>query len=180
MPPAGAAAASVTVAVAFACPPTTVPGVISRLEIVPSPGACGSPPDAGFTINPALTLFAEVAVIVAVRAFVTAEVLTPKFALVAPEGMMSDAGTVTPSPLAVKFTRTPEAPAGAASVTVPVELCPPCTEFGVSVRLCTMPVPGPVCCPGRMVNTTVEIKLPLVADIVTSVGLLTGGVAIPT
>ena len=68
-PPIGVAAAKVTVPVE-GLPPVTVLGLSVRLRICPSPGL------AGLIVSAALTLFAEVAVMVAIVWLFTAVVFT--------------------------------------------------------------------------------------------------------
>ena len=60
----------------------------------------------------------------------TDDVLTVNVPLVCPCGIVILAGTVAGALLLARFTSTPPAAAGAASVTVPMELCPPVTVVG--------------------------------------------------
>ena len=62
----------------------------------------------------------------------TGEVVTVKLALVDPAGTVTEAGTVAAAvSLLVRLTGIPPAGAGPVSVTVPVELVPPCTDAGL-------------------------------------------------
>ena len=64
----------------------------------------------------------------------TAEVVTMKFALVDPAGTVTEAGTVAAAvSLLVRLTEIPPAGAGPVSVTIPVELVPPCTDAGLTL-----------------------------------------------
>jgi hypothetical protein len=63
--------------------------------------------------------------------------LTTKFALVDPPGTVTFDGTVaTGVLLELSVTTAPPDGAGSVSVTVPVELLPPATAFGLKVRVC--------------------------------------------
>jgi hypothetical protein len=76
MPPDGAGALNVTVPVAL-CPPVTAGGEIVKPMIVP----VGGPPPPAVIVRSADTLFADVAVIVAVVVEDTGVVVTGKFAV---------------------------------------------------------------------------------------------------
>jgi hypothetical protein len=71
-PPAAAGDESVTVPVAFACPPTTDEGAILRPEIVPMPAVCA------FSVSVAATVLADTAVMFARVVLPTGEVVTVK------------------------------------------------------------------------------------------------------
>ena len=76
------------------------------------------------------------AVAVRVTLFVplTDTVLMVNVTLVLPAGIVTLAGTVTAGSALVKKTTIAPGPAGASSVTVPVDDCPPFTELGLSVN----------------------------------------------
>ena len=78
---------------------------------------------------------------------------------------MIDAGTVAEALFELRFTRTPPAPAGAESCTVPVEGDPPVTEVGDRVSDEIVPVPGPLGLIARLVE--VEFAEVAVMDAVT-------------
>ena len=65
----------------------------------------------------------------------TANVLTTNVADTLPEGIVTDAGTVAEPTLDDSFTTMPVLGAGPERLTVPVELVPPTTLVGLSVRL---------------------------------------------
>src|SRR5580704_10923298 len=92
--------------------------------------SAGCAPAAGFTVNIAVWVFADTAVMVAVAGVDTVEVETGMVAVVLPAGMMTEAGTVAAELLLAKFTDAPPDGAGCANVTVPVALCPPDTVLG--------------------------------------------------
>lgn len=127
-PPAGAADVNVTVPVE-GLPPVTVVGFSERLASWPGPGS------AGLMVSAALTLLAEVAVMVAIVALPTGVVLTVNWPLDEPSGMTMLVGTVAEALLLDRLTNMPPAGATAARVTVPVEGLPPVTVVGESVRL---------------------------------------------
>lgn len=127
-PPAGAGDVNVTVPVE-GLPPVTVLGERVRLASWPGPGS------AGLIVSAALTLLADVAVMVAIVALPTGVVLTVNWPLDEPSGMTILAGTVADALLLDRLTSTPPAGATAARVTVPVEGFPPVTVVGASVRL---------------------------------------------
>jgi hypothetical protein len=73
-------------------------------------------------------------VIVTVVVELTAEVVTPKVALVAPAGMVTFAGTGASDVLLLtRETTTPPLGAALLSVTVPVDELPPLTLLGLTV-----------------------------------------------
>ena len=86
-------------------------------------------------VSAAFTLFADVAVMVAMVWLPTAVVLTVNWPLVEPCGITMLSGTVAEPLLLERLTRMPPAGAGALSVTVPVEGFPPVTVVGFSERL---------------------------------------------
>lgn len=89
---------------------------------------------------------AEVAELAVIRTDVgvdTADVETVKLPVVAPNGIVKLTGTVTDGLLLERFTTTPPSMAGRANVTVPVALCPPVTDAGVTLTPDTAPVPEP-------------------------------------
>jgi hypothetical protein len=88
--------------------------------------------DEAFRVRPAVTVLADVAVMVTGVAPATLEVVTVKVALVWPAGTETLAGTVAAGLFEVRVTLTPAEPAGAPSVTVPVEELPPVTVVGLS------------------------------------------------
>ena len=71
-PPAPAGDPNETVPVAFACPPTTADGAMPSDEIVPVPA------DGAFSVNPAFTVLADVALMETAVVLPTAEVVTGK------------------------------------------------------------------------------------------------------
>src|SRR5687767_12003713 len=121
-PPAGAGPFSVTVPLAVV-PPATLEGLMLRDEINAGTTASGAvlvaPP-----YEPEMV--AEVGVD-------TALVLTLKFALVAPAGTVTLAGTVTAALSLDSVTCAPPAGAAAVSVAVPVALPPPLTLGGLTL-----------------------------------------------
>ena len=70
-------------------------------------------------------------VMVAVVVFVTAFVVTPKVARVAPAGMVTDAGTVAFAEFDERLTANPPEGAAPLRLTVPVPDAPPPTGFGI-------------------------------------------------
>lgn len=136
-PPAPAAAPSVTVPVAFSCPPTTVDGRRPKPEIVPRPA------EGALMVRLAFTVFAEVAVIVAGVVLATADVVTVKTPADWPCGMMILAGTLAAGLLLDRLTSTPPTPAGDPKVTVAVAFaCPPTTTEGAIPKPEIVPEPG--------------------------------------
>jgi hypothetical protein len=93
------------------------------------------PPEVGFTVRVALRLTElYVAVIVVVVVVVTVLLVTVALALVAPEGMVTVAGTVAAVVLLLERpTTAPPDGAGAVRVTVACEVAPPVTDAGLSV-----------------------------------------------
>ena len=101
-----------------------------------------------------ITLLAEVAVIGAGVVEFTGVVVTVKVPLLCPAGIVIVAGTLAdPEPL-LSVTCTPPAPAGAVSVTVPVEGDPPVTGFGLKLIPEMVPCPGAT---GFMVRFVVAV-----------------------
>src|SRR5262245_8767252 len=128
VPPAGAGALSVTVAVDV-LPPVTLVG-LSVKEATVTVVAAG-----GFTVSVAdcVTPPADAEIVTGVVA-VTAAVVTVKVALEVPAATVTLAGTeATPVLLLDSVTTVPPAGAGALRVTVPWEVLPPVTVAGLSV-----------------------------------------------
>lgn len=121
-PIAGAGFWSVTV------PLTLFPPTTSDRENVTEPTQ--SDDDAGFTVMLAAALLAEAAVMVAVVGEDTVDVVTGNVAVVCPAATATEAGTLAAALLLPRPTVTPPEGAAAASVTVPVALCPAFTEDG--------------------------------------------------
>ena len=120
IPPAGAkplsAARPTTVS-----PPSADPGPTPRDEN-----------DVGLIVSVALTVALPFpAVITAEVCFVTPNVTTENVAEVAPGGTSTNSGTVAFGLLEVNFTPNPEAGAGSASVTIPVDTEPPTNVAGL-------------------------------------------------
>ena len=86
-----------------------------------------------------VAVFAEVAVMVTGVELETLEVVTVKVVLVWPAGTDTLAGTVAAALLEASVTITPAEPAGADSVTVPVEEVPPVTVEGLTLTLPIVP-----------------------------------------
>ena len=86
-----------------------------------------------------VAVFAEVAVMVTGVEFETLVVVTVKVVVVWPAGTDTLAGTVAAALLEASVTMTPAEPAGAESVTVPVEEVPPVTVEGLIVTLPIVP-----------------------------------------
>lgn len=94
-----------------------------------------------------------------------------KLALVAPPGTVTLSGTLAASgKLLPRFTATPTAGAGLASVTVPVEGLPPTTLVGLTVRAVS---DGKL---GYTVKGRDRVTPPPLTEIVTVVGAVTGAV----
>lgn len=102
-------------------------------------------------------------------------VVTGKLALVAPPGTMTLAGTLAASGRTLpRFTATPAAGAGPASVTVPVAAVPPTTLVGFTVSAVSS---GRL---GYSVKGADRVTPPPLTEIVTTVGWVTGAVTILT
>jgi hypothetical protein len=87
--------------------------------------------DGGRTVSVVCTIVpASVAVITPVVAEDTPDVEAVKLAEVAPDGTVTEAGTETPPPEALRLTVAPPVGAPRVRVTVPVALVPPGTEVG--------------------------------------------------
>ena len=123
-------------------PPVTGLGDSVNPLIVPITGPWPAP--LGLMVKVPVKTFPDVAVIVAVVVLVTLLVLTGKVALVCPAGTVILVGTVAEPVLLLKVTTTPAGPAGAPSVTVPVEDKPPVTGLGLKVRPVSAPVAAPI------------------------------------
>lgn len=123
VPPAGAMPSSNTVPVDVS-PPTTADGLNDRVVIV---GVRTSSEAVAFT-------FPDVAVMMTLVLVVTGMVLMTKSAASEPGVTMTNGGTITDGSLLSKVTTSPPAGALVAKVTVPVELCPPETESGLTDR----------------------------------------------
>ena len=124
VPPVGAAPLSVTVPVEEVPPWTDVGATVTLVRaagLMVSVAFCETPPC--------------VPVMVAKTALPTAEVLMTKVAEVAPAGTVTLPCTVALVLLQVRDTPTPPTAAGPDKVTVPVDLLPPVTELGDTVRL---------------------------------------------
>lgn len=126
-PPAGAGATRVTVPVE-AAPLATVEGESVNEPIVPTPG-CEAP-----MLSAAVTVLADCAVMEAIVALPTGEVVTVNVPLAEPAGMVRVAGSPAAPLLLLSAITTPPLPAAAANVTVPVAGLPPVTEAGDSVN----------------------------------------------
>jgi len=87
----------------------------------------------------AVTALAEVAVMVTGVEFETLMVVTVKVVLVWPAGTETLAGTLAAGLFEPSVTMTPAEPAGAESVTVPVDEVPPVTVEGLTVKLPIVP-----------------------------------------
>ena len=99
-------------------------------------------------------------------------VLTGKVPEDCPDGMMMVAGTVAVPLSLLSVTVTPAEPAGAPSVTVPVDDVPPTTGFGAKPRPVMVPLPG-LDPPGRTVSVAVFLLLTEDAVIVAVVETVT-------
>jgi hypothetical protein len=122
------------------------------------------------TVTGPLTVFALVAVIVAVVGVVTAAVVIGNVALTDPCGIVTDAGTMTAGLLLLNVTAAPPAGADEGSDIVPVALLPPEMEDGLKLT-----PPSVTCAPaGAGVTVTVPLRLfALVAVIVAVAGVVT-------
>src|ERR1017187_9892974 len=142
-PPANAGPDSVTVPVALAPPLTCVGDTVTL---------CNCPTVCGFTVNVAFCepTASYVAVMVTVRAAVTAEVVMVNVAVVWPEGTLTEpCACAMELALDVTVMVAPEVGAALPSVTVAVTLVPPITELSASVscsggttvtcRVCELP-----------------------------------------
>ena len=156
-PPTGAALPMVTVPVELE-PPTTEVGftltAVTRGAVTVS--------------DAVLEIAFAVPVIVAVVSAATAVVVTVKVFVVAPEGTVTLAGTVTPVLLLDNETTKPAAGAGESRVIVPVEDVPPTTEVGatateVSFGAVTVRVPG------TEAPLSVAVTVPFVSEATASV-----------
>jgi len=116
-----AGAFSVTVAVEFVTPPTTLVGLRVSEE-----GCDGLSVSVAVRVTPL-----RVAVTVTVVVAPTATVVTVKVALVAPAATVTLAGVVADELLSDKVTAAPPAGAGPVKVTVPVEEIPPVRLAGL-------------------------------------------------
>ena len=103
--------------------------------------------------------------IVAVVGAVTADVLIVKVAVVVPPTTVTDAGTTALVELLDKTMTAPAVGAGPRRVTVPVELRPPTTEVGETVRLVRVA--------GVIVNVADREVVPRVALITAAVDVAT-------
>jgi len=122
-PPEGAGPFSLTVPVE-PVPPTTLEG----LSAIPTSAI-------GFTVRVALALTApRVAVILAFLVVLTGSVETANVAFELPAGMVNDFGTVAALLFEASFTAKPPDGATPLRVRVPVDVAPPPTLFGLSVR----------------------------------------------
>ena len=153
-PSAGAALLRVTVPVEVVAPVTVVGFKVRPVRV----GAV----TARVAVEVAPPPAAE---IVAVALVATATDVTVKVAVVAPDGMVTDAGTVAAALFEVNVTTKPFGPAALLIVTVPVEGVPPTTDVGLSVR--------PVTAGGLTVNVAVLLVAPVVPVIVTEVAAAT-------
>jgi hypothetical protein len=118
-------------------PPVTAAGDSAKDEIFAEPGV------AGVIDNDADAELADVAVIIAVAAASTGDVLTGNVPDDAPCGIVIDPGTVAEPLFEPRLTSTPPVPAGAESCTVAVDAEPPLTDDGESVSEVIVPVPDP-------------------------------------
>jgi hypothetical protein len=146
------------------CPPTCatelsvtlpiklLPPMIDAAERINDPGqeaAVGWPPEppelpAGLMVSPADTVFADVAVIVAIVVEVTGVVVIGNDPLDCPSGTVTEGGTPAAVLLLDSVAVTPPEGAGADNVSVPVAPCPPVTVEGTMVRLVMVPVCPPL------------------------------------
>lgn len=122
IPPVGAKPVKVTVPVEEV-PPVTVAGLIDTALRA-----------AGLMVRFAVAVPFSVAVMVAVAAELTPPVVTVKLAVFDPAATVTFAGTVAAALLLERLTTTPPVGAVLRIVTVPVEVLPPTTDVGRSVR----------------------------------------------
>lgn len=149
-PPVGAGAPRVTVPVEVWPPDTEVGFKVSPLMV---------PVTVPEVVNDkaAVIVLADVAVMLAVVGDATAAVATVKVAEVCPAGIVTETGTVADPLDEANVTRTPPAAAGALNVTVPVDVPPPATLVGFSVKLPMVPVVVPAI-------PTVSVAVTVLAD----------------
>jgi hypothetical protein len=97
-----------------------------------------------FTVKVAVWLTPPAIAVMTVERFVEpVKVAIEKFALVAPAGTVTDAGTVAAAVFELdRETATPPVGAAPEIVTVPVALVPPVTAVGLSVSAVAVGVPG--------------------------------------
>jgi hypothetical protein len=127
---------------------------------------------AGLISSVAVTWFAEFAVMVARTDAVIEEVDTLNVPADCPCGMMMLAGTEAAALLLPRLTSTPPGPAGAARVTVPVELCPAVTIAGLRFNPDRIAVEGV----GGLTVSEADAEFADVAVIEADVGLETDDV----
>ena len=106
----------------------------------------------GLIVSSADTVFAEVAVMVAIVVDVTGVVLTGNDALDCPPITITEGGTPAAGLLLDSVACTPPEGAGDDRVSVPVARCPPVTVEGTMVRLAMVPVCPPL--PGAPTNAS--------------------------
>ena len=136
-----------------------------------SVGAEGAGVVAGFTVSDAVRVTPpNTAEIVDVAAVVTDVVVTVKFALVAPAGTATLAGTLVAVEFSDSDTTAPPLGAAALSVTVPVEELPPTTLVGFSETTESVGPPPPG---GLIVRVPLVVTLSNVAEICTVVVVVT-------
>jgi hypothetical protein len=122
-------------------------------------------------------LLADVAVMVAVVVLATVLVFTGNVPLLEPSGIVIVVGTVAEPVSLVKVTTAPPGPAGELNVTVPVEIEPPATGFGVNVTPVMVPWPEPFP-PGLIIRVaafplfTERTMISAVVDPVTELALI--------
>lgn len=126
-PPSGAAVAKVTVPVELAALAT-----VEGESVTPAIDPC--PAVAALIVNPAVAVFAELAVIVSAVVVATALVVTGKVPELEPAAIVRLAGTVAAGLLLANVTRIPPIGAAVARVTVPVALPPLATVAGDTER----------------------------------------------
>jgi len=126
VPPAGAAAESVTVPVELARPPTTEVGFKETPDRPP-----------GVTVSVPVAVFVPVAPVTVTAVLeATPEVVAVKVPDVAPAAIVIEAGTVTAALFDVRLTvRESPVATGPLRVTVPVEEVPPATEAGLKATV---------------------------------------------
>jgi len=105
------------------------------VEVIPPVTDLGESPRlmsaAGVMLRVAVcVLEPRVPVTVAITAVVTPEVVIENVTELAPDGIVTDAGTVALNVLEVKLTTAPPVPAGPVSVAVPVAELPPISDVG--------------------------------------------------